>query len=102
MFLSKTCFITYKITCVISNYVVYLYINLKHTIMKKVEYLPMGEVAYHLENGLTVYYYNEDTPLLFKQGLREVGRLLLLNVPCMDTIRFADQAPAENVIAYFS
>ena len=69
--------------------------------MKKVEYLPMGEVAYHLENGLTVYYYNEDTPLLFKQGLREVGRLLL-NVPCMDTIRFADQAPAENVIAYFS
>ena len=75
---------------------------LKRSNMKKLEYLPNGEVAYHLNNGLTVYYYNEDTPLLFKKGLREVGRLLLLNVPCMDTINGADEASADNIIAYFS
>ena len=70
--------------------------------MKKVEYLPMGEVAYHLENGITVYYYNENTPLLFKKGLLEIGRLLSINTPYMDIIRSAAQVTAEDIISYFS
>ena len=68
----------------------------------QVEYLPMGEVAYHLENGLTVYYYNEDTPLLFKKGLHEIGRLLSTNTPYIDIIHFAAQVTAEDIKAYFS
>jgi len=68
----------------------------------KIEYLPMGEIAYHLTNGLTVYYYSEDTPLLFKKGPHEIGRLLSINAPYIDIIRFADQVTVEDIKAYFS
>ena len=67
----------------------------------KIEYLPMGGMAYHLENGITVYYYSEDTPLLFKKGLLEIGRLLS-NTPYMEIIRSAAQVTAEDIISYFS
>lgn len=68
----------------------------------QIEYLPFGETAYHLDNGVTVYYYNEDTPLLFKKGLHEIGRLLSTNTPYIDIIRFAAQVTAEDIKAYFS
>jgi len=70
--------------------------------MKKIEYLPMGETAYHLDNGVTVYYYNEETPLLFKKGLQEIGRLLSTNTPYIDIIRFAAQVTAKDIEDYFS
>ena len=68
----------------------------------KIEYLPVGGMAYHLENGITVYYYNENTPLLFKIGLHEIGRLLSINAPYIDIIRFAAQVTVEDIKAYFS
>ena len=68
----------------------------------KIEYLPMGEIAYHLANGVTVYYYNEETPLLFKKGLHEIGRLLSTDTPSIDLIHFAAEVTAEDIEAYFS
>ena len=68
----------------------------------KIEYLPMGEIAYHLDNGVTVYYYNEETPLLFKRGLHEIGRLLSTNTPYIDIIHFAAKVTAEDIEDYFS
>ena len=68
----------------------------------KIEYLPFGEIAYHLDNGVTVYYYNEDTPLLFKKGLHEIGRLLSTDTPSIDLIHFAAKVTAEDIISYFS
>ena len=68
----------------------------------KIEYLQNGEVVYHLNNGLTVHYYNEDTPLLFKEGLREIGRLLSTSIPYIDIIHFATKVTAEDIKAYFA
>ncbi len=68
----------------------------------KTEYLPMGEIAFHLDNGVTVYYYNEETPLLFKKGLQEIGRLLSTSTPHIDLIHFAAKVTAEDIEAYFS
>lgn len=68
----------------------------------QIEYLPFGETAYHLSNGVTVYYYNEDTPLLFKKGLHEIGRLLSPDMPYIDIIHFAAKVTAEDIEAYFS
>ena len=68
----------------------------------KTEYLPMGEIAYHLDNGVTVYYYNEETPLLFKRGLHEIGRLLSTNTPHIDIIHFAAKVTAKDIEDYFS
>ncbi len=68
----------------------------------KIEYLPAGEIAYHLDNGITVHYYNEDTPLLFKRGLHEIGRLLSTNTPHIDIIHFAAKVTAKDIEDYFS
>lgn len=68
----------------------------------QIEYLPLGEIAYHLDNGVTVYYYNEETPLLFKKGLHEIGRLLSTNTPYIDIIHFAAKVTAEDIEDYFS
>ena len=67
----------------------------------KIEHLPMGEIAYHLGNGVTVYYYNEYTPLLFKKGSHEIGRMIS-SAPYIDIIHFAAQVTAEDIEAYFS
>ena len=68
----------------------------------KTEYLPFGGTAYHLDNGVTVYYYNEETPLLFKKGLHEIGRLLPTNTPSIDLIHFAAKVTAKDIEDYFS
>ena len=63
-------------------------------------YAQNGETIYKLDCGIDVYFYNIDTPLLFKDGFAEVGRVIT-NDP-MWFINCANEALKVDILNYFS
>ena len=65
----------------------------------KTIYAQNGETIFVLNCGIYVYFYNVDTPLLFKDGFSEIGRVIT-NDP-MWFINCANEVSKEDILKYF-
>ena len=59
---------------------------------------------YHLSNSITISFYNENTPLVFFSGIREVGRYNLAAsiYTAEEVVKFAEQVSFDKLIDFFS
>jgi len=68
----------------------------------KIEYAGTNTL-FHLSNGITISYYNENYPLVFFSGIKEIGRynLAASRYTAEEIVNFADQVNSDTLVDYF-